>query len=125
MEQTKIIKGRGESAYDYKYDILFFKLPDRDYLKSIELDNVLLDIDKDGLIVGIRIFEASEFLNVSKSNLLKIPRWEFVARVEDGRIAVRLTLAVVVRNKVVRKSPVIIQTTNNSLPNSEIICEIK
>lgn len=122
--KEKFLKGKGEVDYDYKYDILFFKTRERDYVKSIELENMVLDIDKKGFIVGIQIFEASKFLNLSKNVLLKIPRWEFKTTVREGRIEIRLMFQIVVRNKLIEKNPIIMQPTSEHLPNSKLICEI-
>ena len=121
----KHMKGKGEVDYDYKYDILFFKTAEREYVKSIELDNIVLDIDKEGFIVGIQILEASKFLCIDKKVLLKIPEWIFEARVDHGRIEVRLLFKVMVRNKVIEKNPIIMQETTEPLPNSELICEVR
>ena len=118
------IEGKGEANYDYKHDILFFKTSERDYAKSIELDNIVLDLDKENFIVGIQILEASKFLNLTKLKLLKIPRWKFNAVVQEGRIEVRLMFQVMVRNKMIEKNPIIMQPTPDDLPNSELICEM-
>jgi uncharacterized protein YuzE len=116
-------RAKGEYCYDYKYDILFFKAAEREYRKSIEIDNIVVDIDSKGFVTGIQIFEASKFLNISKSNLLKIPSWEFRTSVEDGRIEIRLRFEMKVRNKIVEKNPIIMQQISASLPDSELICE--
>ena len=129
MEKQKVIKkpmqGKGEADYDFKQDILFFKTKDRKYAKSIELlDNIVVDVDKEGFLVGIQIFDASEFLNVDKKELLLIPKWVFNANVYDGnRIDIRLIFQIKVRNKIVEKNPIIAQQINQKLPNSEMICE--
>lgn len=125
MTAIKSIKSKGQVDYDYKYDILFFKAAERDYVKSIELDNLVLDIDKEGLIVGIQIMEASKFLCMDKKTLLKIPTWIFEARVHEGRIEVRLLFKVMLRNKIIEKNPIIMQETTEPLPNSELICEVR
>ena len=121
----KSIQGKGEVDYDYKHDILFFKTKDRQYSKSIELlDNIVIDVDKLGFLVGIQIFDASEFLNLDKKELLSIPKWVFNANVYDGnKIEIRLTFQIKVRNKIVEKNPIIAQQINQKLPNSEMICE--
>ena len=36
MTQNRL-EGKGEVDYDYKHDILFFKVKSREYAKSIEL----------------------------------------------------------------------------------------
>ena len=129
MEEQKIIKksiqGKGEVDYDFKHDILFFKTKDREYAKSIELlDSIVVDVDKEGFLVGIQIFDASKFLNLDKKELLSIPKWGFNANVYDGnKIDIRLTFEIKVRNKIVEKNPIIAQQINQKLPNSEMICE--
>jgi len=129
MEKEKIIKksiqGKGEADYDFKHDILFFKTKDRKYAKSIELlDNIVVDVDKEGFLVGIQIFDASEFLNLDKKELLSIPKWSFNANVYDGnKIDIRLIFRIKVRNKIIEKNPIIAQQINQKLPNSEMICE--
>ncbi len=122
---TKNLRCKGEFDYDYKHDILFFKSAERDYEKSIELDNIILDIDKEKYIVGIQIFEASRFLGIEKEVLLKIPRWQFEARLENGKIEVRLTFQVIRRNKIIEKNPIIIQQISEKLPDSTLICEVR
>ena len=122
--KEKYLRAKGESDYDYKYDILFFKTSEREYMKSIELENMVLDIDKEGFIVGVQIMEASKFLNLSKSKLLKIPQWEFQSSVNEGRIEIRLMFQVNVRNKIIEKNPIIMEPTSQPLPNSKLICEI-
>ena len=122
--KLKKLKGKGEFDFDFKHDVLFFKTSEREYVKSIELNNIVLDIDKEGFIVGIQIFEASKFLNIDKENLLKIPKWQFTANVyEDNKIEIRLMFQMKVRNKIVEKNPIIIQSVNENLPNSSLICE--
>ena len=116
------IKGKGEVDYDYKQDILFFKTKNREYKKSVELDNVVLDVDKEGFITGIQIFEASKFLDLSKNVLMKIPKWEFRASVEDGIIEIRLIFQVKVRNRIIEKNPIFKQVAGISLPNSKVVC---
>jgi uncharacterized protein YuzE len=123
--EKKILKGKGEFNYDYKYDILFFKTSEREYVKSIELENIVLDIDKEGFIVGVQILEASKFLNLKKTILLKIPNWEFSATVNEGRIEIRLMFQIVIRNKIIEKNPIIMEPTSEPLPNSQLVCEVR
>src|SRR3989338_6600679 len=89
-------KRKGEVDYDFKHDVLFFKTKDRKYAKSIELlDNIVIDVDKEGFLVGIQIFDASEFLNLDKKELLSIPKWVFNANVYDGnKVDIRLTFQI-------------------------------
>lgn len=122
----KHLKGKGVVDYDYKNDILFFKTQEREYIKSIELDHIIVDIDKEDFLVGIQIFEASKFLNIKKKDLLSIPNWEFNANVyreEIGaKIEIRLNFQIKVRNKLTKINPIILQNTQENLPNSNLEC---
>ena len=123
MEQKRL-QGKGEVDYDYKHDILFFKTTEREYVKSLEFDNITVDIDKEDFLVGIQIFEASKFLNLDKKVLLSIPKWRFDANVYDGnKIDIRLVFRIKVRNKIVEKNPIILQSIDEKLPNSSLVCE--
>jgi uncharacterized protein YuzE len=119
----KYLKEKGESDYDYRQDILFFKTAERDYARSIELNNLVLDVDKEGFIVGIQIFEASGFLDLSKDALLSVKHWHFEATVNEGKIEIRLVFNVVVRNKTIEKNPIIMQSISEPLPDSKLVCE--
>ena len=120
----KRLEGKGEVDYDYKHDILFFKTKEREYAKSIELlDNLVVDVDKEGFLTGIQIFDASEFLDIDKKSLLQIPNWQFTINVHENIIEIRLVFQIKVRNKIVEKNPIISQQINQKLPNSELVCE--
>ena len=123
MPQNKL-EGKGAVDYDFKHDILFFKTKDREYAKSIELlDNLVGDVDKEGFLTGIQIFDAAEYLNIDKKSLLNIPNWHFTINVHENIIEIRLVFQIKVRNKIVEKNPIISQQINQKLPNSELVCE--
>ena len=104
---------------------MFFKVKDREYVKSIELDNIVIDIDSEQFITGIQIFEASKFLRIDKAFLTKMPTWEFNATIKDNKVELRLTFTVVARNKIIEKiSPIIIEKVEDSLPNSEMLLSV-
>jgi len=115
------MKRTGEFDYDYKHDILFFKAKDREYARSLDLDGIVLDIDEDGLIVGIQIFNASAFLKIPKVHLRDVPTWRFEARLQDGRLEVRLAFTVTVRNRVIEKNPIIVEQLRERLPDSRMV----
>ncbi|MEK6947785.1 MAG: DUF2283 domain-containing protein [Nanoarchaeota archaeon] len=113
---------KGESDYDYKNDILFFKAKDREYSKSIELNNLVIDIDANGYVTGLQIFEASRYLGITKDSLIKVPKWQLKTLVNDNIIEIRLNFQVIIRNKVIEKNPIITQALSEELPNSELVC---
>ncbi|MFH1834584.1 MAG: DUF2283 domain-containing protein [Methanobacteriota archaeon] len=119
---TRHLKGKGEADYDEVHDILFFKTKERDYDRSIELYNLVVDIDTENFLTGIQIFEASKFLRIPKTALRKIPRWDFCANVDKNTIEVRLKFQTMWRNKVIEKNPIIVESIGENLPDSEMVC---
>jgi|SRR3989338_565011 len=115
-------RGRGETDYDYIEDVLFFKIKDREYEKSLELGNIVVDLDKEGFLVGIQMFDASKFLQIPKETLRDVKQWKFAALIADNIIEVRIVFEVIIRNRVVERSPIIIQQAPENLPNSEVVC---
>ena len=120
--ETKHLTGKGEFDYDYRNDILFFKVKNREYTKSIDLDEMVLDIDSENFIVGLQMFEASKFLNIDKKDLLKVSNGHLEASVNDQRVEVRFIFQIKIRNKIVEKNSIIRQEVQDKLPNSELVC---
>ena len=118
-------KGNGESDYDYINDILFFKIKDRGYHKSIEFEDIVLDIDKEGFITGIQIFDASEVFKLSKEALREIKKWAFEIKIENNTINIHLIFKVNSRNKIIERGQSIIRKSPSLLKDSEISVEIE
>ena len=114
--KERILEAKGEMDYDYVNDILFFKVKDREYNFSLEFQNMVVDIDKEKFITGIQIFDASEFLRISKLNLREVPKWQFTAKLNQGVIELRLSYQIIIRNKTIEKNPIIIQENKSNLP---------
>lgn len=121
---NKHLEGQGEVDYDYVNDILFFKVKNRNYDRSLEFENLVIDIDNQNFITGIQIFDASKFLKVNKESLKNIPKWTFQAVVIGENIEIRLNYEIITRNKTVEKNPIIIRENKANLPVSEMICEV-
>lgn len=113
---------QGELDYDLENDILFFKVKDRPYSRSIETNNLVIDIDKEDFIVGLQIFEASKYLNVPKAALIKPVKWKFDAVLSGGKIHIALDFEVMWRNKIHIVRPRVTEPISEKLQNSEMIC---
>ena len=111
MNRERALEAEGEMDYDYANDILLFKMKDREYDFSIEFQNMVVDVDSKQFIVGIQIFEVSEFLKMSKEHLRKITKWQFKAKLKDNEFRIDLYYQVIVRNKIVNNNiyPIIVQ----------------
>lgn len=125
MANTKDLKerhleGEGEMDYDYVNDILFFKVKNREYDRSLEFENMVIDIDNEDFLVGIQIFEASKFLGVEKPKL-KINKWLFKARITPTSVEIRLMCKINIRNEIKELSPIIIQQNTEGLPSQEMV----
>ncbi len=91
--------GKGEVLYNFNNDILMFKVKDRDYKISAEFQNFVADIDTEGFVTGIRIYDASRVFGIDKYTLKNIFKWRFDAFIEEGTITIRLNFVGKVRNK--------------------------
>lgn len=122
--EIKHLKGIGEMDYDHTHDILFFKVKNRDYDHSIELEDVVLDIDKEGYTTGIQIFGASDIFNVDKNALRDIRKWELKVRTEKGIISVQVNFEMLKRNQVVERGQNLVRETTSPLVDSEVMCAV-
>lgn len=93
--------GELEVIYDFKYDILLFKIKERSYKVSIEFQNFVVDIDKEGFATGVRIFDASKVFNIDKYKLKNITVAELNTKIQNNIITIRLNFLSKVRNKII------------------------
>ena len=120
--------GKGEFSYDFNNDILMFKIKDRDYKISAEFQNFVADIDTEGFVTGIRVFDASKVFGVDKYTLKSIVKWRFETFVEKGMITIRLSFAGQLRNKEVPVENFTQQLTSSlngyNLTDSSVKCAV-
>lgn len=122
--QTRHLEAKGKMDYDYVNDILFFKVDNREYSYSLEFQNMAIDVDEEDFIVGIQIFDASSFLNISRTNLRAIPKWQFKSKVDNGVIELRLVYQISIRNKTIEKNPIIIQQNDANLSSPQMVATV-
>ena len=118
--------GKGECLYDYVNDVLVFRIKNRDYLKSLDFDNLIVDIDKEGYITGLRIFDASKIFGIPKLALKIIKSFKFNARIEDNKVTIQLEFIPVLRNKELIKQGqnLVREATGSQVNNSEVVCTV-
>ena len=90
---------------------------------KLEIESFTLpeeSIKEQDFIVGLQIFDASDFLSISKEHL-KINKWQFKARITPESIEIRLNCEVNIRNKIKELNPIIIQQNTENLPSSQMI----
>ena len=91
--------GKGEFMYDYKNDLLMFKVKDREYKHSLEFENFVVDIDEHGFVTGLRVFDASKLFELDKIVLRNIHEMGFKAIIENNTITISLKFISELRNK--------------------------
>lgn len=119
-------EGKGQHFYDYINDILLFNIKNRDYLKSLDFDNLIVDLDKEGFITGLRIFDASKIFNIPRLALKNIRSFKFNAQIEDKKVTIRLEFVPILRNKPLIKQGqnLVREALDSEIKNSEVICTI-
>jgi hypothetical protein len=99
MKKHLDAKGMGEFSYDYKNDLIIFKTKNRNYKKSVEFQNFIADIDEEGFVTGMRIFDASKVFGLDKYALKNITYMEFTSNVENNVITITCKFISKIRNK--------------------------
>ena len=120
--ETKHLTGKGEIDYDYENDILFLKVKNRTYDHSLELDDMVLDVDEEGYIIGIQLFGASQTFNTNKDSLQSIKKWEFKIKTEEKIISLQLTFEIIQQDHIVERGQNVIRETSSILVNSQVLC---
>jgi uncharacterized protein YuzE len=90
VEKEKYLEKEGSFDYDYVNDILFLKVNGREYAFSIELSDYVIDLDTEGFVVGLQIFNASSYFGMAKGILREVKNWKLEARIKDRVIEVKL-----------------------------------
>ena len=124
MEAEKVLNKIGEFDYDFKNDILLFKVKEREYSHSVELHNLIIDFDEENFIVAIQIIGASGVFQLSKEQLKGIKNFMMKCKINDGLIQINLEFNMTVRNKPVQYKPIIFQEIGKNIPNSMVTCEV-
>lgn len=118
-------KGKGEVIYNYEDDILLFKIKDRDYMKSVEVDNMVVDIDTEEFITGARVFDASKVFGLQKESLSKIRRLEFNAKIKENTVSIQFKFECGIGNKLtIQGENLVRESIGIEMANSESICSV-
>lgn len=119
----KHLKKEGQFDYDYKNDVLFFKVKEREYSHSIELSNLVIDFDEENFVVGLQIFNASEIFKISKDFLRSLRNFKMECKVEGGAIQLDVSFSMMKRNKEVLYKPIIFERVGEDIPDSKVLCD--
>ncbi|MFH1637354.1 MAG: DUF2283 domain-containing protein [Candidatus Woesearchaeota archaeon] len=123
----------GEFLYDYSHDILTFRIKNRNYKKSVEFQNFVIDIDEEDFVTGMRVFDASQVFGVDNYVLKNIVHGEFKASVENKVITITFKFIAKHRNRIIplltEKENITQQLTaplgHNKLEETSVMCAVK
>ncbi len=119
-------RGKGEIDYDYKEDTLFFKIKDREYMNSLDFEGLVVDIDKEGFLTGIQIFDASQLFGIPKEALRNTKFMEFSAKAQEKEVILRFRFIAALRNKsFMQQGQDIIREATAPLASTEMMCTMK
>ena len=121
MEKDRQLNGPGEFDYDFVNDILFFKVKNREYSNSIELSNYVIDIDSEGFVVGMQIFDASNLFQSNREALKNVKNWKLEASIKNKIIQVKVLFNMILRNKIIEKNPIIVERTMEDLDRKSVV----
>lgn len=115
----------GEVDYDPENDILFFKLKEQEYAKSIELGDLVVDLDPEGVVTGLQIFDASQQFNLDTSSLQNVHHWNFHVKVENKVITIQLTFETERDEQVIERGQNLIRESAFLARDSEVVCAME
>lgn len=124
INKEKYLGKEGAFDYDYVNDILFFKVDEREYAFSVELLDYVIDLDIEGFVVGLQIFDASKHFGMNKNSLREVKNWRLEARIRAGVIEVKLIFTSILRNKMIEKNPILVQRIDGNIADSRVLCTI-
>lgn len=118
-------EGKGEYTYDYDNDILLFKIKDRDYKKSIDFGNIIVDIDTEEFITGVRIFDASKVFGLNKYALKVVQHFKLHAGIEDRVVTLQLEFVPVFRNRpLLKQGQHLIREADINVEDAEVLATV-
>ncbi|MFQ5620585.1 MAG: DUF2283 domain-containing protein [Candidatus Nanoarchaeia archaeon] len=116
-------KGKGEYAYDQEHDTFLLKVKDRFYDHSLEFGSLIVDIDTEGFIMGLRIMDAAKMFSLQKEDLINLQDCKFTATVEENTISILLRFTTSGEHPITQGEHFIREATGEVM-DSEVLCTI-
>ncbi len=113
----KKIQQFGKMDYDEENDLLFFSLTRSEYLHSLELHDIIVDLDKENKIMGIEMFNAAKLLNVSPNSIIDTIQCMINIIVHKGKLQIHFFFKIEHHGEIIQKEQVITQVISSSIPD--------
>jgi uncharacterized protein YuzE len=89
--------------YDFETDTLFFRDCSLKYHSSIDLGDLMIEVDENGMPIGMELLDASTNFGISKIKLRNIKSIKSTVNISDTNIEVTIKVLVEIRNAKVEK----------------------
>lgn len=90
--------------YDYLNDTFYAYHKEREYISSLVLDGIIIDLNEDKEFIGIEVLNASKTFGISKHELLSPIELAYNVKISDDELIVSLKLTFIKRNHPVVKT---------------------
>lgn len=104
--------------YDLENDSVFIYGSGKQYKKSIDLDDIILDMSEDDYIMAIEILDASKKFNVLKMDLLNVKSFAADIEITEDTIKINMKINIIKRNNSINKTMKAVGLNNMNLPIS-------
>ena len=115
---------KGAMDYDLENDILFLKVAGRTYARSVELDDIVVDLDQEGAVIGVQVFDVSALFALDKAVLQHVQQWQFSVKIEQNVITIQIFLEFHANGKVVERMQNLVRESPLASENSEVVCAL-
>ncbi len=92
-------KEKAVVTYDSENDIIYMSAKKRKYEFSEQIEDLILDLDKNKKIIGLEILNASKIFNVEKIKLQNLQGSEWVFEADDKKLHIKINFKIILRNK--------------------------
>ena len=108
----------------YFYDYLVFKIENVEYYRSIELENLLIDLNKKGRLSGIRIFDPSKIFGISKKRLDNVGDFRFHIKIKKNILTLELEFKFMEKKRSVTEHGVMKEILDSNIAETEVVCSV-
>ena len=110
--------------YDYLEDTSFFNTNYRNYKESILFEDLVFDLNDDGKVIGIEIFNTSKLLHTKKAFLNRVKTLRFEVHIDKENIEFSINMDIEIRNKLTQKNLIVSEPNIWGIKPTNIISPI-
>ncbi|AEF96334.1 DUF2283 domain-containing protein [Methanotorris igneus] len=90
--------------YDIENDSLYIYAEGQEYKDSLDLNDIIIDFNKEGSVMGIEVLDASKKFKLSKFDLKNIVEFKSTIFISKDIVKIEMKISILKRNRMVEKS---------------------